>query len=222
MATTRLILVGGFSGAGKTTLLAQAAARLGQRGLSVGVVTNKQDEDLVDTKLLQGQGLAVREVSGGCFCCRFGCLLTASDLLSEDSDKDVLLAEPVGSCTDIYSTVVQPLKEFYASRFSVAPYSVLADPTGLRQVLGVSGRNPLPKKVSDIYRNQLEEADLIILNKVDLLSGDQIVELKALVSEAFPDTPVLEMSALTGNGIDSWLAWLAGDQTDVGRIADVG
>ncbi len=71
MKTTHLILVGGFLGAGKTTLLSQAAKRLGQRGLRVGLVTNDQAANLVDTSVLREAAAAVEEVPGGCFCCRF-------------------------------------------------------------------------------------------------------------------------------------------------------
>ena len=60
MATTRLILVGGFLGAGKTTLLAQAAERLARQGKRVGLVANDQAADLVDTELLKETGLRGR------------------------------------------------------------------------------------------------------------------------------------------------------------------
>jgi G3E family GTPase len=53
MATIRLILVGGFLGAGKTTLLHGAATRLVTRGFRVGLITNDQAPDLVDTRLLR-------------------------------------------------------------------------------------------------------------------------------------------------------------------------
>ena len=49
-----LVIVGGFLGAGKTTLLWQAARRLTAKGLRVGLITNDQAPDLVDTGLLLG------------------------------------------------------------------------------------------------------------------------------------------------------------------------
>jgi G3E family GTPase len=52
----KLILVGGFLGAGKTTLLAEAAKRLAKEGKSVGLITNDQAPELVDTRLLTGIG----------------------------------------------------------------------------------------------------------------------------------------------------------------------
>ncbi len=53
---TKLILVGGFLGAGKTTLLWEAARRLGAAGQAVGLITNDQAPDLVDTAFLSRSG----------------------------------------------------------------------------------------------------------------------------------------------------------------------
>ena len=88
----RLILVGGFLGAGKTTLLLQAAKRLAARGLRVGLVTNDQGSDLVDTSLAARQHIPVSEVAGGCFCCRFPDLMAGLERLHEVVQPDVVLA----------------------------------------------------------------------------------------------------------------------------------
>ena len=69
MKQTRLILVGGFLGAGKTTLLWETAVRLMNKGLRVGLITNDQAPELVDSELLKLSDLRVAEVSGSCFCC---------------------------------------------------------------------------------------------------------------------------------------------------------
>ncbi len=211
MPATKLILVGGFLGAGKTTLLTEAARRLAERGLRVGLVTNDQAEDLVDTQTLAHQGLDVREVAGGCFCCRFSCLVSASELLADESDSDVVLAEPVGSCTDLSATVLQPLKTFFADRFAVAPLTVLADPARVGQLLEAPEAGPLGRDVSYILQKQLEEADLIVLNKADLLEPQERAGLKRALAERYPGKPVHEMAALTGEGVAAWLeAVLAG------------
>ena len=69
--TTRIAIVGGFLGAGKTTLILQAVRKLAEQGYRVGLVTNDQGEDLVDTALAAQATIPVTEVAGGCFCCRF-------------------------------------------------------------------------------------------------------------------------------------------------------
>jgi G3E family GTPase len=121
------MLVGGFLGAGKTTLLVRAAERLARRGKRVGLVANDQAADLVDSELLKETGSAVEEVAGGCFCCRFPEMIAAMEHLVRDTNVDVLIGEPVGSCTDLSATVLQPLKKMHGQQFDLAPFSVLVD-----------------------------------------------------------------------------------------------
>src|SRR5258706_16169127 len=91
--------VGGFLGAGKTTALAAAARELLARGYKVGLVTNDQGRDLVDTAFFRSLGLPTAEVAGGCFCCRFDELVETAGRLVEASAVDVLLAGGGGSAT---------------------------------------------------------------------------------------------------------------------------
>src|SRR5437588_9391754 len=169
MSHLRFIMVGGFLGAGKTTTLARLARHYTDLGLKVGLVTNDQAQDLVDTHSLREQGFPVEEVAGACFCCKFDDLLTKVGSLESTQHPDVILAEPVGSCTDLVATVVQPLKDLYGARFSVAPYPVLFKPShGLRIFKGEGGFSP---KAAYIFRKQLEEADAIVLNRLDELDA---------------------------------------------------
>ena len=128
MKRLRFILIGGFLGAGKTTAMARLARHYAARGQRVGLVTNDQAQDLVDTNSLRAQGFAVEEVAGACFCCRFDDLVGKVGKLQTGERPDVILAEPVGSCTDLVATVVQPLRDLYGERFEVAPYAVLFKP----------------------------------------------------------------------------------------------
>jgi len=216
----RLVLVGGFLGAGKTTLLAKAAERLARAGKRVGLITNDQATSLVDTALLERRGASVAEVSGGCFCCRFDDLISALRLLMS-GQPDAVIAEPVGSCTDLSATVLQPLKALYGELFRVAPFSVLADPIRLREAWGRGAECRFPDNVMYIFRKQLEEADLIVLNKADTLSPAEVGELKRLVAEHYPGKVVLALSALRGDGLDEWLRLVSEDRPAGQRIASV-
>src|SRR2546421_12851341 len=129
MKRLRFVMMGGFLGAGKTTTLARLARFYTSRGQKVGLVTNDQAQDLVDTNSLRAQGFAVEEVPGACFCCRFDDLVGRVGALEAGERPDVILAEPVGSCTDLVATVVQPLEDLYGDRFTVAPYAVLFKPS---------------------------------------------------------------------------------------------
>ena len=121
MQTIRYIMVGGFLGAGKTTTLARLARHYTDAGLNVGVVTNDQATDLVDTNSLRAQGFDVGEVAGACFCCNFDELMETIGALGENERPDVILAEPVGSCTDLVATVIQPIKRLFDAEFEIAP-----------------------------------------------------------------------------------------------------
>ncbi|MGD0516723.1 MAG: GTP-binding protein [Thermoguttaceae bacterium] len=227
MSKTRVILVGGFLGAGKTTLLTQAAKRMASRGQRVGLIANDQAADLVDTEILKETGLQVEEVAGGCFCCRFPDMISAMERLVRESGVDVLLGEPVGSCTDLSATVMQPLKKLHGHQFEVAPFSVLIDVrqvralARLRKAMEPTESARFPDNVLYIYEKQLEEADLIVLNKADLLSASELAELKASLNERFPDTPLVTISALTGDGVDAWLDFVSGGQEAGRKIAEV-
>jgi G3E family GTPase len=215
-----LVIVGGFLGAGKTTLLWQAARRLSAQGLRVGLITNDQAENLVDTGLLLRQGLDVREVTGSCFCCNFPALLDAAVTLEHRLHADVLVAEPVGSCADLSATILQPLKDRYARDFRLARLSVVADPLRIEAALfpPVTDLHP---SAAYIVRKQLEEADLIVLNKADLLSPADASALRARVEAAFPETEVLLVSAQSGQGVDDWLASTQKDGSVGRRILDI-
>src|SRR5262245_57533207 len=221
MNKLRFVMVGGFLGAGKTTTLARLARHYIDRGQKVGIVTNDQAQDLVDTTSLRSQGFAVREVPGACFCCRFDDLVGQVGRLEDDQRPDVILAEPVGSCTDLVATVVQPLKDLYGTRFEVAPYPVLFKPShGLRILRGEPAAGFSPK-AEYIFRKQLEEADAVVLNRIDELTPEAVTELADLVSRQFPGTPVLRLSAKTGQGFEA-LTELLDQQGTFGRkILDI-
>jgi len=75
MRMTKYIGVAGFLGAGKTTALKRLAGYYTGKALTVGIVTNDQAENLVDTANLGTGGNPVEEVAGGCFCCEFNSLI---------------------------------------------------------------------------------------------------------------------------------------------------
>jgi len=221
MSKTKLILVGGFLGAGKTTLLTRAAQSLAAQGQVVGVVANDQAANLVDTGTLRAAGLHVGEVAGGCFCCRFDQFLDECGNLAREMHPDVILAEPVGSCTDISATVLQPVKDLHADEYEIAPFTVLADPRRLREALEEGARSNFPDSVAYIFRKQVEEADLVAINKIDTLTEAEIADLRALVAKHAPETPVLLVSALTGEGVDAWLDVVRKGSRAGGRITEV-
>lgn len=215
----KLILIGGYLGSGKTTLLTAAASLLKARGNKVGLITNDLAKGLVDTSILSMRGWDVQEISGSCFCCSFDNFIEAAIYLKESIKCEWIIAEPVGSCTDLSATLLQPLKAQYKDQFTLLPLSVLTDPFQLRDML----KNEILDKKGTFYifLKQLEEADYLLINKMDLLQPDELKELEDLLHTKFPGYPVYGISAISEKGISKWLQKISSDNLSGRRIASV-
>lgn len=196
----RFLMLGGFLGAGKTTAIGKLARRWVDRGLKVGVVTNDQAFGLVDTQALAAQGFNVGEVTGACFCCKFNDLVATAERLSADDQPDVILAEPVGSCTDLVATVIEPLRQLYGDQYEVGPLAVLLKPEHGRKILSGDSDLGFSPKAAYIFLKQLEEADVIVLNKMDKLKEAERHALLKMVRERFPDKEIFAMSIAAARG----------------------
>ena len=209
MATApRFIMIGGFLGAGKTTTIARLASHFQAEGKNVAIVTNDQAADLVDTLLLRSQGFHVGEVAGSCFCCNFDALTGAVESLSAEQRPDIVLAEPVGSCTDLVATVIRPLEQIYDQPFEIAPYGVIIKPSHGSKILGGEGQRGFSPKAEYIFRKQIEEADFLMINRIDELSTDEVDHLNQLLSEQYSNIPVIRLSAKNGLGFEALYEFL--------------
>lgn len=204
MPKARYIMIGGFLGAGKTTAILKLAEHLAKKGLRSGLITNDQSIDLVDTARARAAGFAVEEITGGCFCCKFDSLVAASQHLTRATAPDVLIAEPVGSCTDLKATVSYPLRQLYGADYEISPLSVLVDPVRCARILGLQDGKNFSDKVVYVYRKQLEEAELLVINKLDLLDEPLRQRLTGALAEQFPHACLLQVSCRTGQGLDAW------------------
>lgn len=187
----------GFLGAGKTTTMLALVGEMERAGRTVAVVTNDQAADLVDTQLARAVTNRVAEVSGGCFCCRFEDLWRVVSTLFDDG-VDTVLAEAVGSCTDLRATVVRPLRRYHGSQLTVGALTAVVDPHryGLFARAWDTGAE---SDLAYLYSHQLAEADVIAVNKVDTLSTQQCAELVADLRRRFTRARVVSYSALSGD-----------------------
>ena len=219
--TADYVMIGGFLGAGKTTAVLALAEHLTARGRRVGLITNDQSVGLVDTALATTHGFAVEEITGGCFCCRFTSLTEAADRLQERATPDVFIAEPVGSCTDLRASVSYPLRRLYGEAYRVAPLSVLIDPIRALRMFGVEEGRAFSPRVQYVYDKQLEEADLIVINKIDLLAPARLDRLRGELQTRFPRAAVLAVSARQGAGLGEWFARIFDTPLGLGASPDV-
>ncbi len=210
----KIHLVGGFLGSGKTTAIIAASKVLMARGLRVGVVTNDQGRYLVDTAFLRLSNLPAVEVTGGCFCCNYDDLNNRMEELIASADPDVIFAESVGSCADIVATVVKPLLSLGGERLAPASFSVFADARLLlRRLQGAE--MPFSEDVVYIFDKQIEEAGLLVINKADLLSTQQLNVLEGLVQTCFPCKAYRFQSSLSADGVWAWVNALQSGQVSV-------
>ena len=204
----KLIFTGGFLGSGKTTALAALARDLIQQGKRVGIITNDQSENLADTiivrHLLSELGVPVEEVVAGCFCCKFDELIDQMEKILAHN-PDILMGEPVGSCTDFVAAVANPIKIHYREAFRFAPFSTMVDPVRVDEFLIEHTRTSFPEEVSYLFHKQLEEADLIVLNKIDQLSDSKKDRMVDLLQKKYPKKKVMAVSAKCGTGMAEWL-----------------
>jgi len=197
------MFVGGFLGAGKTTAIKALGSILRNRGIVPAAITNDQAAGLVDTAFLESTGFTAREVAGSCFCCNFEGLARAVGEILETARVDMILSEPVGSCTDIVATVIRPMRDKLGGRVDTLAYTVLVEPQRWIDLTADAGH--YPPSMRFLFDKQLEEADFIVLTKVDTLNETRRQELAADVQARFPQASVLSISAREGIGLDKWL-----------------
>jgi G3E family GTPase len=147
----------------------KACTELLKNGIRVGVITNDQGMQLVDTGFIRNADIPVLEVPNGCFCCNYNQLERSIQSLQDTTRPAVIFAESVGSCTDLVATVLKPMLQFRPDIKVVI--SVFTD-VRILPVMVKGSR--LFADVNYIYKKQVEEADVIIVNKTDLITSEHL------------------------------------------------
>jgi G3E family GTPase len=199
-----LYLVNGFLGSGKTTAIANACIQFINQKVKTAVITNDQGAQQVDSAYLQSLSLPTGEVANGCFCCRYNELeeVVASLIMSEQ--PEIIFAESVGSCTDLVATVAKPFALHNSARIVI---SVFADAYLLHSIMkGTSCF--IEEAVQYIYRKQLEEADIIVVNKTDLLDKVELQYVKEVIETSYPGKKILYQDSYNEKDIHNWVQLL--------------
>ena len=193
----RIAQIAGFLGSGKTTTIIELGKRLRlERGKRVAVIVNEIGEVDVDGKFIRDFGLEAKEIIGGCICCSVRRdLLTTLKILHGEYGPDVILIEPTGIALPSQIKKVTSKLKFASEEFAEsAPVITLVDGFRFKELF---------RDLQHFTRRQIEDADIIAINKIDLMERKFELELlKSALNELNPRAHVLGMSAKTGESID--------------------
>ena len=164
-APTPVTLIGGYLGAGKTTLVNSLLRNAAGRRLAV--LVNEFGALPIDADLILARDDNLISISGGCICCSFGSDLVAAliDIRGREQKIDHLLIETSGVA--LPGSIVQSLS--LVPGLILDGVIVLAD----AETIGERARD---RYMGDTVLGQLSAADIIILNKTDLVSGESAGE----------------------------------------------
>ncbi|MCP4756614.1 MAG: GTP-binding protein [Proteobacteria bacterium] len=177
---TKLLLVSGFLGAGKTTLLKHVLSW--KRDMSDTVVIVNEFGDIgIDGSLLKGEASDIVELTSGCICCTLVSDLTFTlRKIWADHNPRWIIVEASGIADP--KTIVQAFQrdEIMSRVEFLKTVTVLdGDFWEMRTVMG------------QFFSNQLETADLLLFNKIDLLDKEKAAKSLEEVREFLPQTQII-------------------------------
>lgn len=204
---TRLILLTGFLGSGKTTLLKRLLPGAG--GASLGVIVNEFGAVGVDGRELSALRATLREIVGGSvFCsCRMDQFEAALEGMTAADAPDILFVEASG-LSDPTGIRALLSRGAWAERIEYAGCICVADAARLAKVY----------QTARVCRRQLSVADVVLLNRCDLATPEQLSAALAVVRAQRPDAPCVQ--ATFGRADEDILA-LLGDARRAEAAGDI-
>jgi cobalamin biosynthesis protein CobW len=176
------LVVSGFLGAGKTTLVKHLIEDARQQGFRLAVVSNEFGELGIDRALLQEEGgPGYVELEGGCVCCQLsGELLKTLQNLWETLHPDRIVVETSGVALPFETLMTfwrEPVSEWVGESLAVVVVNA-------EQV--AEGRD-----LEGTFEQQISSADLVVLNKIDLVPEDSLPRLPLMLQAMAPGAPML-------------------------------
>ena len=177
------LVVSGFLGAGKTTLVKHLITDAQERGLKLAVVSNEFGELGIDKALLQeAGGPGYVELEGGCVCCQLtNELLETLQNLWETIHPDRIVVETSGVALPFETLMTfwrEPITEWVGESLAV----VVANAEQVAEGRDLEGT----------FEQQVSSADIVVLNKVDLVPEDSLGKLEDILQDMAPDAPMIQ------------------------------
>ncbi|MBR6353494.1 MAG: hypothetical protein IKS25_05145 [Oscillospiraceae bacterium] len=189
----------GFLGAGKTTMMMALTRYYSEHYGKAAMISNDLGAGvlLADHRLAQLDGCSASQITDECICF---CHDVLTDLLNARYAEgcELVVSDIPGFGVGAQEHVYHGLTENYPGQFSLAPFTVLIEPRNLALLRGGQAGD-----MGFILDAQLREADLIVLNKCDLLDAETRDASLAWLAARYPWTEQLAVSAKSGEGLDA-------------------
>ena len=198
-------VVSGSLGAGKTTMVNHVLEQVQETDETVAVVVNDMGELNVDAELIEGpvsgEDGDLVELSGGCICCQLQDELRQRTAeLARNHDFDYLLVESSGVSepTPVAQNFVSG-SGLYPGPYELDTTATVVDADVFDDIIGDAGTEAeelgadapgATKPIEDILMDQIEFSDVLVLNKCDLLTEDELDRVEAVLRELKPDAAV--------------------------------
>ena len=185
----KFAVISGFLGAGKTSVM----MALTQHDPAAAMISNDLGEgvELADHRFAALSGCSASQITDECICFCHDRLLQELERRFQEGKTLVVSDIPgfgVGALEHVYHGL--------AGKLDFAPFTVLVEPAAIEALR--SGGD-----LAHIQDAQLREADLIVLNKCDLLSPAEVELACAFLASRYPEAEVLPISARRGDGIEA-------------------
>lgn len=180
----RVIVIGGFLGSGKTSTVIRLGKEFSQQGKKVAVIVNEIGEIGIDGDVISKYGLDTNELTSGCICCSLKVnMKTTITLLMQDYIPDILLIEPTGIA---FPQIIKHEIELMDLKSTiVAPLVTLIDGSRFKQIM---------KEAKHFSMRQIIDAEILGINKVDLMELRQIPIVEASVQQLNPKAKIIRLS----------------------------
>ena len=188
----------GFLGSGKTTtMMALTKYYTEHHGKAAMISNDLGRQSLADNKLAVLAGCNASELVGECICYQTENLVDRLDKLFDQDGCELVISDIPGFGVGALDHVYHTLQKRYTDRYQLAPFTVLVEPRTVELLRKDQGGD-----LEYILKTQLVEADLIVLNKCDLLNAHEKDQAIAWLAENYGRAQIVAISALTGAGLE--------------------
>ena len=179
--TTPVTIIGGYLGSGKTTLVNHLLRNAA--GKRLAILVNEFGELPIDADLIEAQDDDIISLSGGCVCCSYGndLIMAMLDLTKMQPMPDHIVLESSGVA--LPGAIAKSLSLLQG--YSVDGIVVLADAETVRERL-------VDKYMADTVQRQLADADIVLLNKTDLIDEIELILARDCVRAASQGAAIVE------------------------------